>query len=94
MKFRLLVGFLLALSCASLAHAAGTCPSGAPVTGANCWFVAATGSDSSYDGTTETISGSHGPFLHAPGMPNCASNCASAMSTSPNSSAAGIGGII
>ena len=63
---------------APLAHAQGACPSGLPngVTGNHCYFIAANGSDSLYDGTSETISGSHGPFLHAPGMVNCKSNCA------------------
>jgi hypothetical protein len=71
--------------------AGGACPSGANYTNpanptgplvtlsslgiTTCYFVSASGSDSSYDGTTETVSGSHGPFLHSPGMPNCASNC-------------------
>lgn len=59
---------------ASAAAGGGACPSGVPVTGNNCYFVAANGSDS-YSGTQETISGSNGPWLHAPGMPNCSSNC-------------------
>ena len=42
----------------------------------SCYYVSAAGSDSLYDGTSETISGSHGPFLHSPGMANCSSNCA------------------
>lgn len=83
------------------AFAAGACPSGAnytnpanptgpPVTLSSlgvtsCYFISAGGSDSSYDGTTETISGSHGPFLHSPGMQNCSNNCAAV------SIAAGIG---
>ena len=40
-----------------------------------CYYVSAAGSDTSYDGTTETVSGSHGPWQHAPGMPNCTGNC-------------------
>jgi len=70
--------------------AGGTCPSGANYlnTSTNslvtlsslgvtsCYFIAANGSDSN-DGTTETTSG-HLPWAHAPGMPNCTSNCASA----------------
>ena len=61
-----------------LAHAQGACPSGLPngVTGNHCYFIAANGSDSAYDGTTETINGSHGPFAHAPGMLGCTSKCA------------------
>ena len=43
----------------------------------SCYYFSSTiGSDTLYDGTTEAISGSHGPFAHAPGMPNCTSNCA------------------
>jgi hypothetical protein len=49
--------------------AGGPCPSGLPASGNNCYFVAANGSDSN-NGTSETT-----PWLHAPGMPNCASNC-------------------
>ena len=60
------------------ALAAGTCPSGLPITGNNCYFFAANGSDSN-DGLSEA---SGHPFLHAPGMPNCSSNCA-AVSPSP-----------
>jgi hypothetical protein len=74
--------------------AAGTCPSGANYTNpanptgalvklsslgiTSCYYVSAAGSDSLYDGTSETVSGSHGPFLHSPGMANCSSKCASA----------------
>lgn len=36
----------------------------------NCFFVAASGSDSN-SGTSESS-----PWLHAPGMPNCTANCA------------------
>ena len=70
--------------------AGGACPSGVPVTGNNCYFIAVNGSDTLYDGTTETISGSHGPWQHAPGMPNCIGNCATASPT-PYSSWPGIG---
>jgi len=52
------------------AFAAGTCPSGLPVSGSNCYFVAANGNDTN-SGTSETT-----PWLHAPGMPNCANTCA------------------
>jgi hypothetical protein len=48
----------------------------------NCYYVAASGSDTSYDGTTETVSGSHGPWLHAPQMPNCSGNCATVQNQS------------
>jgi hypothetical protein len=67
------------------AFAGGTCPSGANYnnpsnpTGSlvtlsslgvtNCYFVAANGSDSN-SGTSEAS-----PWLHAPGMANCANNC-------------------
>jgi hypothetical protein len=51
--------------------AQGKCPSnlpvGAPLQG--CYFVAANGSDTN-NGTSEST-----PWQHAPGMPNCASNC-------------------
>ncbi len=52
------------------ARAAGPCPAGAPVSGNNCYFIAANGSDSN-SGTSETS-----PWQHAPGMPNCTSTCA------------------
>jgi len=50
--------------------AANGCPSGAPVTGNHCYFIAANGSDAN-SGTSESS-----PWLHAPGMPNCTANCA------------------
>lgn len=79
----------LASSCFA---AGGTCPTGAnylslstPQTGGglgsvtlsslgitSCYFVSTSGADTNA-GTTEGA-----PFLHAPGMPNCASSCASA----------------
>jgi hypothetical protein len=90
MSSRLVAFFLLPIACFA---AGGTCPSGANYTNpanptgslvtvsslgvTSCYFVSAAGSDSLYDGTTETVSGSHGPFLHSPGMKNCSSNCAS-----------------
>jgi hypothetical protein len=74
--------------------AGGTCPSGenytspsnptgSPVTLSSlgitsCYYVSAAGSDSLYDGTSEKVTGSHGPFLHSPGMANCSGNCAAA----------------
>ncbi len=48
----------------------GACPASAPVTGNNCYFIAATGSDAN-NGTSEST-----PWLHAPGMPNCTGKCA------------------
>lgn len=48
----------------------GACPAGLPVTGNNCFFVAANGSDSN-SGTSESS-----PWLHAPMMPTCSSECA------------------
>ena len=43
----------------------------------SCFFVASNGSDSQ-DGTEEVhTTGNTGPWKHAPGMPNCASVCAS-----------------
>jgi len=50
--------------------AAGSCPAGLPVTGNNCYFIAANGADTN-NGTSEST-----PWLHAPGMPNCTGNCA------------------
>jgi len=84
--------FFSARSAFAVVGAGGTCPSGANYTNpANptgplvtlsslgitvCYYVSAVGSDSLYDGTSETVSGSHGPFLHSPGMANCSSKCA------------------
>lgn len=64
---------IFALLCLSALPAAaqGTCPSGAPVTGTNCYFISASGSDTN-NGTSEST-----PWLHAPGMPNCSNTCAS-----------------
>jgi hypothetical protein len=56
----------------------GTCPASAPVTGKNCYFIAASGSDTN-NGTSETT-----PWLHAPGMPNCTSTCAGVSPTAGN----------
>ena len=66
----------------------GTCPASAPVTGKNCYFIAASGSDTN-NGTSETT-----PWLHAPGMQKCASNCAAVLSYTSGGirgSAAGLG---
>jgi hypothetical protein len=66
----------------------GTCPASAPVTGKNCYFIAANGSDTN-NGTSETT-----PWLHAPGMQKCASNCAAVLSYTSGGirgSAAGLG---
>ena len=91
---RFAVIMLCLFSAHSAFAAGGTCPAGAnytnpsnltsaPVTLASlgitsCYYVSAAGSDSAYDGTSETVSGTHGPFLHSPGMANCAGKCASA----------------
>jgi hypothetical protein len=72
--------FALLFSAAPCFAAGGPCPTGAtygPNSNAtlasmgvtSCFFVAATGSDTN-TGTSEAI-----PWLHAPGMINCASNC-------------------
>jgi len=72
------------LICRTSQAAGGACPTGAnylnPATGAqvtlsslgvtSCYYIAANGSDTN-TGTTETS-----PWLHAPGMTNCVSNCA------------------
>ncbi len=43
----------------------------------SCYYVSSSiGSDTSYDGTSETVNGSHGPFAHLPGMATCTANCA------------------
>lgn len=47
----------------------GACPSGFPISGNNCYFVSAQGSDSN-NGTSEST-----PWQHAPGMPNCTATC-------------------
>jgi MYXO-CTERM domain-containing protein len=47
----------------------GACPSGVPVTGDSCYFIAANGSDTN-DGLSEKTA-----WLHAPGMPSCTANC-------------------
>jgi hypothetical protein len=61
------IGFLLF---PAISHAQGTCPSGLPVSGTHCYFIAGSGADTN-NGTSEST-----PWLHAPGMPNCASTCA------------------
>ncbi len=58
-------------TCFSSTTGGGACPAGVPVTGNNCFFVAANGSDTN-SGISESA-----PWQHAPGMPNCASVCAS-----------------
>lgn len=63
---------ILALLLSAQCWAQGTCPSGLPVTGSNCYFIADSGADTN-TGTDE----SH-PWLHSPGMQNCSNNCASA----------------
>jgi hypothetical protein len=61
--------FIALIFIAKPAFAGGPCPSGLPVTGNNCYFVAANGSDTNL-GTSESS-----PWQHAPGMRNCVSNC-------------------
>src|SRR5208337_2423696 len=91
---------LLLLIAPSAWAAGGACPTGASYlnpanpTGSlvtlsslgvtNCYFIAANGSDSNA-GTTEAA-----PWLHAPEMPNCSSNCA-AVDTSHTTNIAGTG---
>jgi hypothetical protein len=42
----------------------------------HCYYIAANGSDTVCDGTTETVSGSHCPWQHAPKMPAATGNAA------------------
>ena len=58
--------------------AGGACPAGVPVTGNNCYFIAANGADTN-NGASEST-----PWLHAPGMPNCANNCATVTPSAGN----------
>lgn len=62
--------FVLFLVLPGTAIAQGACPAGLPVSGNNCYFIAANGSDSS-SGTSEST-----PWLHSPGMNKCTGNCA------------------
>ena len=88
--FLLFCLLVTSLAFAGVAHAAGgTCPSGANYTSltnpagslvtlsslgiTSCYFVAASGADTN-SGTSE---GS--PWLHAPGMNNCANNCSTSV---------------
>jgi hypothetical protein len=58
------------LSARSTFAAGGACPASSPVAGnSTCFFIAANGSDTN-DGASEST-----PWMHAPGMPNCASAC-------------------
>jgi len=81
--FRTAILLASILSAGSAFAAGGTCPTGANYPNASgslvtlaslgvtsCYYIAANGSDSN-SGTTESA-----PFLHSPGMKNCASNCA------------------
>lgn len=72
MKYLRSAAFVIFLLGGGTAFAAGTCPSGLPVTGANCYFIAANGSDAN-SGTSESS-----PWMHAPGMATCSGVCASA----------------
>ncbi len=69
MKYLRSAAFIVFLLSGGAAFAAGTCPSGLPVTGANCYFIAANGSDTN-SGTSESS-----PWMHAPGMPQCSGTC-------------------
>jgi len=51
----------------------------------NCYFIAANGSDTN-NGTSEAT-----PWLHAPYMPNCSGNCATAQSSMTGTAFAGVG---
>jgi hypothetical protein len=62
--------FAACLMCVGKIFAQGACPANAPVTGNNCYYIAANGSDSN-SGTTEST-----PWQHAPGMSSCAGKCA------------------
>lgn len=66
---------IIALS-GTMFAAAGACPSGIPITGSNCYFISSAGVDTA-TGADETH-----PWAHAPGMPNCANNCAAVSSGS------------
>ena len=71
---KILLTCTLFIVAAQASASGGTCPSTLPVgTPTNgCYYVAANGSDSN-DGLSEA---SGHPWLHSPGMPNCASSCA------------------
>ena len=60
---------LLFVPCTARASS-GTCPAGVPSGVTRCYFIAASGTDTN-NGNTEDK-----PWLRAPGMPNCASQCA------------------
>jgi hypothetical protein len=97
--FSLLIAGLLYLAAASVPLAAGICPSGATygpqqnqtLSGVygitTCYYIAANGSDSN-DGASEA---SGHPWLHAPGMPNCTSNCLTEFNTCVNNVCPGVG---
>ena len=83
-------------SAGSAFAAGGSCPSGstygpqgnatlASLGVTSCYYIAANGADTN-SGTSESS-----PWLHAPGMPNCTSNCASALGPPGNTIAGGIG---
>ena len=58
--------------------APGACPSGSPVTGNHCYYIAANGTD------TNTGADESHPWLRAPGMPNCSNTCAGVTSGTGN----------
>jgi hypothetical protein len=102
--FRAAILMAFILSARSAFAAGGACPSGANYTNptnptgarvtlsslgiASCYFVAASGSDSNA-GTTEAA-----PWLHAPFMPGCSSNCATFQNSLAGTNAAGYGIIL
>ena len=75
--FILKLGMFSLISISAFA-AGGACPAGVPVTGNNCYFIASNGADTN-NGTSEAT-----PWLHAPGMPNCANNCAAVTPSAGN----------
>jgi hypothetical protein len=85
--FRAAIMMACFLSAGSTFAAGGACPASAPVKGNNCYFIAANGSDAN-SGTSESS-----PWLHAPGMPNCAGACAT-VQTALGGSAPGTGFIL
>src|ERR1700733_6228161 len=87
--FRAAILMLCILSAGRAFAAGGACPSGANYTSptnptgalvalaslgiTNCYYIAASGSDSN-NGTSEST-----PFLHAPGMGACGNNCSTGL---------------
>jgi len=63
-------GLISSFSLSSGSSGGGGSSGGSSGSGGSTYYVAATGSDSN-NGTSKTT-----PWLHGPGMPNCAANCA------------------